>query len=339
MKQGNPACKVMGGVASGPNHLTRELMDAGILPLVDLFNLHIYPGARAPEGYLAETGFAAPPDGRARRPQADLDHGVLLLRHLRSAAQALPAGRRRMVRRAAPGERARVRRVHRALPGDHALRGVEKVFIHSGASGAVNDPNYECCLFAMAVRPDSSPGAGGLHDLVGPHPRFAGEKAIGEEGHSLAFETANRSVVVAWDPSGASPPLRAALPRSAAWTLWAGSLPRGIFSLARRRSTWSDRRAARGGCWKGWNSRSARKDPSHASAKHAPEEVVQAAAPLRGIVDVVVDVPDMRDLLLFRVGMHYIGRTASTQTSIRCIHGSRGVYFLDSTSGSPTHTH
>ena len=50
--------------------------------------------------------------------------------------------------------------------------GVEKVFIHSGASGRVNDPNYECALFDYGSVPRKLFAA--LGGLDGPARRAAG---------------------------------------------------------------------------------------------------------------------------------------------------------------------
>ena len=54
MRKSDPGCKVMGGIAGGPREGTKEVLAAGILKHVDIFNLHIYPGTRAPEKYAAE---------------------------------------------------------------------------------------------------------------------------------------------------------------------------------------------------------------------------------------------------------------------------------------------
>ena len=54
MRKADPACKVMGGIAGGPETLTREVIEAGCLKHVDIFNLHIYPGQRPPESYAGE---------------------------------------------------------------------------------------------------------------------------------------------------------------------------------------------------------------------------------------------------------------------------------------------
>src|SRR5205085_9215524 len=139
----DPACKVMGGVASGPGHFTKELMNAGILPLIDILNLHIYPGMRAPEGYLAEM------DALLRRMDAHGGRKPIWMTEFSyygiddpPRKPFVPGGgwseERLLSERDCPEYTVRFLAVMLS-------RGVEKVFLHSGASGAVNDPNYECC--------------------------------------------------------------------------------------------------------------------------------------------------------------------------------------------------
>jgi hypothetical protein len=82
-------------------------------------------------------------------------------------------------------------------------RGVEKIFIHSGASGAVNAPNLECCLFGYGGAPRKLlPALAVFTELLGPSPRCALDRRLGEEGHAAAFETGARSVVVLWSAAG-----------------------------------------------------------------------------------------------------------------------------------------
>jgi hypothetical protein len=54
MRQADPACRIIGGIAGHPLQMTRALLDDGIFKYVDYLNLHIYPGLRAPEAYLPE---------------------------------------------------------------------------------------------------------------------------------------------------------------------------------------------------------------------------------------------------------------------------------------------
>jgi hypothetical protein len=210
MRASDPKCRVMGGVGSGPGHLTRELMEARILDTIEIFNLHIYPGARAPEGYIAEMD---------RLLQGMEAHGgrkpIWITEFSYYGADDLP--RRPFI----PGERSwseqRLLRDEREC-AEYTVRfftimlarGVEKIFIHSGASGAANAPSLECCLFDYGGAPRKIfPALAVLTELLGPQPKLALDRGgtpypmrVGEEGYAAAFETGTRSVVVLWSAAG-----------------------------------------------------------------------------------------------------------------------------------------
>jgi hypothetical protein len=83
--------------------------------------------------------------------------------------------------------------------------GVEKVFIHSGASGAVNEPDFECCLFDYGGGPRKVfPALAVLTNLLGEKPASSGMRDVGRTGHAAAFETGGRSVLVGWAEEGSS---------------------------------------------------------------------------------------------------------------------------------------
>jgi hypothetical protein len=78
-------------------------------------------------------------------------------------------------------------------------RGLQKIFIHSGASSRVNHPNYECALFAEEGAPRKLlPALAVFTDLMGPAPAFAGERRLGDSGYAMTFETGTKSVMVLW---------------------------------------------------------------------------------------------------------------------------------------------
>jgi hypothetical protein len=206
MRRSDPGCRVMGGVAAGPGHFTRELMDAGILDAINIFNLHIYPGAAAPESFLPEMkSFLKAMDAHGGRKP------VWITEFSYYAADDLE--RRPFI----PGEgnwaEERLLRNEREC-AEYTVRflalmlanGVEKVFIHSGANGAVNAPDLECCLFAYGGAPRKVlPALAVFTELAGPHPKCILEKTLGEEGHLAAFETGSRSLLVLWsepEPGG-----------------------------------------------------------------------------------------------------------------------------------------
>jgi hypothetical protein len=77
--------------------------------------------------------------------------------------------------------------------------GVEKIFVHSGAGGKVNDPNFECAFFDYGGAPRKLvPAMAVFTELLGEKPTSAGYRRLGESGHAAAFETGKKSVAVVW---------------------------------------------------------------------------------------------------------------------------------------------
>ena len=77
--------------------------------------------------------------------------------------------------------------------------GVQKVFLHSGAGGRVNDPNFECALFDYGGVPRKLfPAMAALTGLLGPQPACVGQAPLGDLGHAVGFETAKAAVVALW---------------------------------------------------------------------------------------------------------------------------------------------
>ena len=212
MRKADPACKVMGGIGGGPGTLTREVIEAGCLRHVDLFNLHIYPGRRAPESYAGEMDdlLALMDAHGGRKP-------IWMTEFSYYGADNLP--REPFFPRAGSWSEMRLLDSERQC-ADYTVRfflvmlsrGVQKVFIHSGASGRVNDPNFECALFDYGGVPRKLfPAMAVLTSLLGPQPRFAGQSTLGDLGHAIAFETAKSAVVALWT-EGDAPGARIALP-------------------------------------------------------------------------------------------------------------------------------
>jgi len=201
MKSADPGCRIMGGIGGGPDTLTREAIEAGCLKHIDIFNIHTYPGGRAPEGFIAamdrllarmaERGGRKPiwitefsyygDDDPPRRP-------------------FIPDGRSWSEQRLLAGERQCAEYTLRFLVV-MLSRGVEKVFLHSGASGSVNNPALECCLFRYGGIPRKVfPALAVFTDLVGPAPSFVREAAIGRTGHCVLFSNGSRRIHVLWNP-------------------------------------------------------------------------------------------------------------------------------------------
>ena len=207
MREADPTCKVMGGIAGSPKTLTREVIEAGCLKHVDIFNLHIYPGKRCRNPTQAEMDeLLAMMDAHGgRRP-------IWMTEFSYYGADNLP--RQPFFPRANDWAEERLLDSERQC-ADYTVRfflvmlshGVEKVFIHSGASGQVNDPNYECALFDYGSVPRKLFAAlAVLTNLLGERPVSVGESQVGELGHAAAFETGEQSVVALWSESEAPGP-------------------------------------------------------------------------------------------------------------------------------------
>jgi hypothetical protein len=199
MRRADPACKVMGGIAGTPKTMTREVIEAGCLGHVDIFNLHIYPDKCVPESYAAEMqellGLMDAHGGRKPIWVTEFSY-----------YGADNVSRRPFFPRAHNWSEERLLDSERQC-ADYTLRfflimlshGVEKVFIHSGASGRVNNPNYECALFDCGSVPRKLFAAlAVMTGLLGERPACVGELPMGNLGHAVAFETGKHSLVALW---------------------------------------------------------------------------------------------------------------------------------------------
>jgi hypothetical protein len=199
MRKADPACKVIGGIAGGPLEMTQDVLDAGILGHLDIFNLHIYPHLRAPEAYASEMAqLLMHMEARGGRKP------IWITEFSYYGADDLP--RRPFVPHPDAWAEERLLESERQC-ADYTLRffavmlshGVEKIFIHSGATGKINDPSFECALFDYGGVPRKlAPALAVLTRLLGPSPRCAGEKQIGRAGYAAAFETGRQALLMLW---------------------------------------------------------------------------------------------------------------------------------------------
>ena len=206
MKQADPACKVMGGIGGGPLLLTREVIEAGGLDHLDLFNLHFYPGSRRPESYAPEMDqlLALMESHGGRKP-------IWVTEFSYYGADDLP--RRPFFPHAGSWSEQRLLESERQCAdltvrffAVMLARGVEKIFIHSGSSGEVNAPDFECALLAYGGAPRKALAAlAVLTELLGPAPRCEGTRTLGESGHAVAFRTDRHAVVVLWSADEETP--------------------------------------------------------------------------------------------------------------------------------------
>jgi hypothetical protein len=199
MRRADPACKVIGGIAGGPREMTQQVLEAGILRHVDLFNLHIYPHLRAPEAYASEMVelLKCMDANGGRKP-------IWITEFSYYGVDNLP--RRPFIPQPDAWAEERLLDSERQC-ADYTMRffavmlahGVQKIFIHSGASGTVNDPSFECALFDYGGAPRKLvPALAVLTQLLGPSPECIGTKTIGKASYVAGFETGKQAVLVLW---------------------------------------------------------------------------------------------------------------------------------------------
>jgi len=198
MRRADPECRVMGGIGGGAGTYTREVIEAGCLDHVDIFNLHIYPGTRPPEFLLPgmDALLALMDEHGGRKP-------IWMTEFSYYGEDDLP---RKPFIPSASWVEARLLEDERECAEMTVrycvvmmARGVEKVFIHSGSSGSVNMPGTECCLFKYGGAPAKVfPALAVFTDLMGPAPEYVGEARLAEDVYCFAFESGERSVLVCW---------------------------------------------------------------------------------------------------------------------------------------------
>jgi hypothetical protein len=226
MKRGDPACRVLGGIGSGPDGLVPEFIAAGGLDCCDLLNLHIYPGKAPPEGFLAPMAKLA-----ERMRLAGKVKPVWITEYSYYAADDPPW--EPFIAKAGDWAGPRLLDDERQC-ADYSVRfavvmlasGVEKLFYHAGSSGEVNAESLECCLLRYGGKPRKVYVAqSAMANVLGPQPKFAqrltapvaaGGSAPAEGVYAFAFDCAGRAVVVGWaDPELAGEGWRLGVPKDA----------------------------------------------------------------------------------------------------------------------------
>jgi hypothetical protein len=199
MKKADPECRVMGGIGGGPDTLTKELIEAGALKHLDILNLHTYPGKMSPEGFFAgmDKLLARMDSHGGRKPIWITEFSYYAVDNL-PRKPFIPDSNSWAEERFLESERKCAEYTVRFI-AVMLSRNVQKVFLHSGASGSVNDASPECCLFDYGGAPRKVFAAMAvLTDLLGPAPEFSGERKLGTDGHGMAFDTGNGSVLILW---------------------------------------------------------------------------------------------------------------------------------------------
>ena len=227
MKAADPGCTVVGGLAiQAEMPLGDELIRAGGLDFVDVYNLHPYPGRRAPESFIENMQriLAVMDEHGGQKPiwatecayygADDKPWEPWFAPPNHHGAEHLLSGERTCA--------------------DYTVRfavillahGVEKLFWHEPVEGRVNNGSWDLANPLLAERgtPRKLYAAhAALANMLGPKPTFAAEVVFPEElfggarsrCYGYAFQCGERAVCVVWATEDTPALLQIALPPEA----------------------------------------------------------------------------------------------------------------------------
>ena len=201
VKEVDPDALVIGGIAGGADHYTREFIEAGGLDWVDALNLHTYPGLTAPESYedslrqlrerMRSAGADKPIWFTEGAYYADDDkpfepYGGVWLKALDSEAEA----------------------AEWQVKFDIILLayGVEKIIYHSGTPGSLNNESLSGIFFEWAGAPRKMLVTQvAMANLLAPPVRSLGRLEAPKMVRAYGFEADGQTVIVAWAEEYAEP--------------------------------------------------------------------------------------------------------------------------------------
>ena len=239
MKAADPDCTVVGGLSiQAEMALGDEFIRAGGLDLVDVYNLHPYPGHRAPECFIADMRriLAVMDERGGRKPIWATECAYYGADDKPWEPWFAPANHHG-AEHLLSGER---------TCADYTVRfatillahGVEKLFWHEPIEGPVNSGSWDLANPLLAERgtPRKLYAAhAALANMLGPKPAAVGEVVFPEQlfgearsrCHGYAFQCGERAVCVVWATEDAPALLEIALPPGAeAFDIVGRRLPR-----------------------------------------------------------------------------------------------------------------
>jgi len=201
LRAANPQARIMGGPGYRPDlGYTLQMVEAGLLDLVDILGVHDYPELDQPETLLP----------RMDKLQAVMRaHGgpkpVWMTEFSYFGTDDLP--RQPFV--PTPGVFSEKQLLSERQVADYTIRystiflgrGGQRVFVHSGSTGGVNNPGTESCLFTDGGVRKVFPALAVFTLQMGPSPKPVADRS-GPGGFIFAFETGAQATLVLWDPQG-----------------------------------------------------------------------------------------------------------------------------------------
>jgi len=199
MKQADPRCFVVGGIAGDADDRAFEFIREGGLDSVDAMNLHIYPGKATPESFLGPLGKLA-----EEMRKAGMTRPVWMTEYAYYGADDLP-----WTPFAAGGDDwAGARLLESELEcAEWSVRfaavclasGVDKIFTHSGGSPEVNGEGFECPFLRWGGVPRKLYAAqSAMANLLGAAPKFVTRLLSADGVYAFAFQCGDQGVVAAW---------------------------------------------------------------------------------------------------------------------------------------------
>lgn len=201
IRAANPRARIIGGPGQTPSgRYVVPMVEAGVLDSVDIYSLHDYPGTNQPETRIPALDKLLAAMNACGGPKP-----IWMTEFSYYGSDDLP--RKPFV--PMPGSWSESRLLSEQQVANYTIRyftiflgrGGEKIFLHSGCTGAVNQPGTENCLFGDGAVRKLFAALAVFTEVMGPHPQFAGDNTGGGGGGLMfAFETGKQAALVLWDP-------------------------------------------------------------------------------------------------------------------------------------------
>lgn len=198
IRASNPNARIMGGPGASVGAYTIQMLEAGVLDLVDIYGVHDYPVRTKPEERLTSNDALL---------EAMAAHGgvkpMWMTEFSYFGTDDLPRDPFIPI----PGLWSETKLLSEREVAEYTVRyctiflgrGGEKVFLHSGCTGSVNKPGTESCMFSDGAVRKVFPAMAVFTEFMGANPEHVADSAVGT-GLVFGFETGTRAVVLAWDP-------------------------------------------------------------------------------------------------------------------------------------------
>ena len=200
VKEADPNALVVGGIAGGTDHYTKDFIETGGLQWVDALNLHAYPGLTMPEAY--EDGLR---ELRERMRAAGADKPIWFTEGAYYADDDRPFEPYNAWLKPMDSE---MEAAEWQVKFNTILLayGVEKIIYHSGTPGSLNNESLSGIFFEWSGAPRKMLVAqSAMSNLLSASTTSIGNLDAPETVKAYGFETDDQTVIVAWLEEYADP--------------------------------------------------------------------------------------------------------------------------------------